>query len=426
MTHRRRLIGAIVAPLLAVMFGVGAAQEGAPPMATEAPAAALKSVLLPPPTVAGSAEERVQAEPFAMSLRSSFASALSTLGFSAITVDASSEAPDAAQEASGPAPAEAEGGARSALWLARCSVSVAEGRLSYRLEVYGIVSGELVAADSFSTYAGPTAFPLIDDSASRAARQLSSFVDGSADRPRRPVPYRITIRSPDEGAAVSLGLPGAKSSVKAGVIKDGSLVLPYYPFTRGSTIQLYLSATGRRTQTLRVTLGEEAPIVEAPALEEQSFQDLLVGTGTGRLLGATAGYRRYIVPGWLFLFANDSVFAGYDFLPGSSPFLHEELWTGLGSFLIAPPESRFRFGAGVGLGYLLSCSTVAEAQRRLYFDLALLPVYLFSEYRIGRSTAIWLSINAAYSLDTGTSGILGNGWMNNGAPALYAGLVWRR
>ena len=363
----------------------------------------LQTVLVPEPSIEGEAADRKQAEPFAESLRSSLVGALGSAGFKVLTADAD------------------EG---VAAWVARCSVSLEDERLAYRVSVAGRGSAELVAADSFSAYAGPTAFPLIDNSAKSVAAQLASYVQGSAAQPRRPVPYRIRLLSPDNGATVTVGPPEQRASIVAGRIKDNALLLPYYPFVRGSTIRLYVSASGRRTESVDIALGIAAPEVRLPPLKKESYQDLLVGTGTGRLLGAGAGYRRYLVPDWSFLFVQDNLFTGYDFTPGSSPLLHEEVWMGFGSFLVLPPESRFRFGAGIGLGYLLSVSTLPEAVRRLYFDFALMPVYIFSEYRFTPRVSAWLSLSSGYALDTGTSGLLSMGWMGDGAPALGAGASW--
>ncbi|HUW41264.1 MAG TPA: hypothetical protein VMV90_09645 [Rectinemataceae bacterium] len=372
-----------------------------------------RRIFLPPPILEGDAGGRELAEPFAATLRSSFASAAEARGFAVAALPGSPRDP------------AAEARNFNEDWYGRIFAEVRNDRLSYRIEVFSSWSGDLVAADSFSAYAGPTAFPLIDDSAARVAERLAAYVAAPEDSPRRPVSYRITILSPDEGARITIGPPELRLSIRAGEIKNGKLTLPYYPFARGSTVRLYLSQPGRRTEILRIHLGEAAPVVSAPPLEAQSYQDLIVGTGSGRLLGIQAGYRRYIVPQWIFLFADDHLFAGYDFLPGSSPFLHEELWTGVGSYLVLGPESRFRFGAQAGLGYLFSYSTVPEAQRRLYFDLALLPVYLFCEYSLSRKAALWMSLSSAFSLGTGSSGILGREWMGDGVPALGAGVVWR-
>jgi hypothetical protein len=405
---RLRPLPAAVAALIFAIFANGPAL--AQDVGSRPPE---RRIFLPAPILEGDAAARSLAEPFAATLRNSFASAAEARGFAVAQLPGSEK--DIASEARN----------FNEDWYARIFVAVQNERLSYRIEVYSSWSGDLVAADSFSAYAGPTAFPLIDDSASRVAERLTAYVLAPEDSPRRPVSYRITIISANEGARVTIGPPEEKLSVTAGTIKDGRLTLPYYPFARGSTVRLYLSQKGRRAEILRVHLGEAAPVVRAPPLEAQSYQDLFVGTGSGRLLGIQVGYRRYISPQWIFLFVDDHLFAGYDFLPGSSPFLHEELWTGVGSYLVLGPESPFRFGFQVGLGYLFSYSTVPEAQRRLYFDVALLPVYLFFERSVAHNAALWMSVSSAFSLGTDSSGILGREWIGNGPPSLGAGVVWR-
>ena len=211
-----------------------------------------------------------------------------------------------------------------------------------------------------------------------------------------------------------------------GVVENGSLLLPYIPFDKGTEVVISLSGKSRESIDIPIVLGDEAPEVTAPALRKTDGENFLVGTGPGRLLGLGLTYRVYTRPDWNFIFMKDRLFAGYDFNPTSIPLLHLETWYGLGWYLLFQPQSPFRMGACVGGGFLfsLSSATSPTSAYSVFLDVALMPIEGFFEYRFRNGPTVWLSIGGTYSINS--SGLLGQGWIGGGAPDITAGLLWRR
>ncbi len=400
--------------LPALLWSVASILLPSPLRADAAPAIARESLLLLEPAAAGAASS------YSAALRTSLARALKEAGFS-VASGAAGFSPRASEGEEASALAIAAGSA----WVACSVVSINGYRLSYRIAVYESESSGLVAADSFTAVAGLGALPLIDESASRVAAKASAALRGLAAS-RRVVGYRITLASPDEGATVSMDSSVATAAFPLGSVEGGNLELPYYPFVAGDKITLTVSAPARRSQIVELTLGEEPPLVQVPALPLSARKAFYLDSGTGRLLGAGAGFRLYAEPDWWYLFVEDRLFAGVDFSPGSSPLLHDEFWSGLGWYLVRPPEKRLRFGLQVGMGILGSLATGSLASRRAFLDYALRPVDLFAEWNLNSTNAIRLGLGASYSFGSGSAGLLGRGWIGNGRPALSLGWAWER
>jgi hypothetical protein len=307
-------------------------------------------------------------------------------------------------------------------WAAMASVDLSDKRLACSVNIYDARDSALAASAGFSSYAGLSALPMMAEAAKSAAEKAAAYRSSTVREAGNQVPYRITLNSPDEGAIVSIGAAGSLGSRELGSIAGGSLVLPYLSLEKGSTIVLSLSAKNRISLDLPVKLGDEAPTVEAPAMKSLATEEFLVGTGPGHLLGAESTYRIFINPDWSFFYTNQRLFAGYDFTKGSVPVLHFESWTGLGWYLVFPPESAFRLGACVGGGVMLSASSAKLDS--LFVDVAIIPIQVFMEYRLPRGPTLWYSMRGAYSL--GAGGLLGQGWIGGSGPDLSAGVLWRR
>jgi hypothetical protein len=412
-----RLVLAGVAALLLLPLPLGG--EAGP----EPPSVAREAILLLEPSIlpgarAGGTES--SASSYSAILLSSLARSLKDEGFTVATGGAGLP-PRASEGEEASALALAAGSA----WIACSALSLDGYRLSYRISLYEAESGALVAADSFTVVAGLGALPLIEESARRVAGKAGAALRALASK-RRLVSYRISLSSPDEGARVSLeSSPGAEG-IALGAFEGGGLELPYFPLAVGDRISLRLSAPSRRSGAAEIVLGEEAPLVRVPALPLAVRSAFYLDSGTGRLFGAGAGYRRYLEPDWLYVFAEDRLYAGIQFAPGSSPLLHDELWAGFGWYLVFPPESRFRLGAQLGLGLLASLATGSGSLRRAFVDLAARPVDIFVEWNLSSANAIRLSLGSSYSFGTGGAGLLGRRWIGEGPPAASLGWEWRR
>ncbi len=311
-------------------------------------------------------------------------------------------------------------------WAAIASLELADKRIAYSVRVFDASEAGLVASAGFSAYAGLSALPLMADSAAAVATKAAAYRDSTTDTLVAPVQYRIRVSSPDEGASVRIGDTGSSGSRELGTIKNGTLDFPYIPFHKGAKIVVSISAKDRIPLDIPITLGEDAPDIVAPALQKQDKKDLLLGTGPGRLLGLGITYRLYLIPGWDFLFFNERLFAGYDFSPTSIPVVHLETWEGIGSYLLFPPQSRFRLGADIGWGILLSFTSASSSSfsASVFADIALIPMEAFLEYRLKSDVSVWVSARGEFSVSA--SGLLGWGWVGNGQPDLSVGLLWRR
>jgi hypothetical protein len=374
-----------------------------------------------------------EAAAFGKALREAFALALASRGFVIL-----GEKPDSApgDEASTPTTTDFAAAARAAgaAWAAIARFSIVGSRLSYSLAVYEAGEGALVSAQAFSTYAGLGALPLIAESARsaavkaaeyRAAHPVAEFAGSGPGGRRRIVPYRVSIASSDEGAAVSLLGPLAGDRVDLGRIEGGVFVLPYLALELGSKLEIEVSAPGRLSRTATASLGEEPIVLAVPPLGKIARQDLSVDTGPGRLLGLGIEYRLFTELDWAFISLGGRAFAGYDFLPRSSPILHSELWLGAGSYVALAPASPIRAGLCAGAGLLFSSSAAAGEGDRAFTDFALVPIEVFAECRIAGPLSLRLAARAAYSLGL-DSGRVARGWMGSPLPLLFSGgLGWR-
>ncbi|MGA2545057.1 MAG: hypothetical protein ABSF43_00795 [Rectinemataceae bacterium] len=410
---------------IALAFFLSLATEGAEgPVAQgmEATAPDAAAVLLFPAVIlGGNGPGGTEAATFSSALADALDRAFTELSF---RVSRSSEALD--QSEGLPAEASSRALAAGTRWAAVASVEVADKRIAYSFRIYDATEIALVASAGFSAYAGLTALPLMADSANAVASKTAAYRSSVSRGVGVPIQYRITVTSPDEGASVSIGAAGAWGSRPLGTIVGGALLLPYIPFEKGTKIVISLSEKGKAPIDIPIELGEEETHVAAPALRKLDKENLLLGTGPGRLLGLGITYRYYTRPEWDFLFVNERIFAGYDFGPNSIPLLHCETWEGLGWYLLFPPKSPFRLGAGVGWGFLASFSSSASptSDNSVFWDVAIIPIEAFFEYRLKSGPTLWLSVRGAYSINS--SGLLGRGWMGNGQPDLSAGLLWRR
>jgi hypothetical protein len=311
-------------------------------------------------------------------------------------------------------------------WAAYSVLSLNGYRLSYRISFYESESGGLAAADSFTAVAGLGVFALIDESTARVAARAKEAKKGLA-APRRAVGYRVRIASSDEGASVSMDNSVGTDAFPLGTIAGGELELPYFPFLIGDKLSLTLSAPSRRAQRVEIVLGEEAPILRAPALPLSVRAAFYASAQQWeRLLGAGGGYRLYLERDWSYFFAEDQIFADVDFQSGAIPFVHDELWSGFGWYLILPPESRLRFGLQVGVGYLSTLATSGGAAQVFFSDLALRPADFYAEWELNSAHAIRLGLSSSYSLGTGSAGLLGRGWVFAGIPAISLAWMWER
>jgi hypothetical protein len=398
-----------------VLLGAASSLARADPAAPD-PTALL---LFAPAIVSDNSITQADASDLGEAFREDLRRELTDQGFKVL--DPKPEAPSAPGPEAIAAAARAEGAA----WAALPRLGIDRSRLSYSARIYEAGEGALAAAAAFSTFAGIGALPLLERSARTAALRASAYRSAaSGASPRELIPYRITLLSPDEGAAVSLsGGSTGDEDAYLGRIAGGRLLLPYLALEPGSQISIVVSQRGKRSAIVETLAGEGEQTVQAPPLQDSERQALSIETGPGRLLGLGLGYRYFLEPDWVFLFADGRAYAGYDFGAGSFPLFHAEAWEGAGAYLVLPPASPIRAGISAGCGLLFSFASISGDER--FFDLALVPVKAFAEIKVSGPMSARLSIEAAYSLGLG-SGIAEMGWMGGSLPLLFSvGMAWR-
>jgi hypothetical protein len=378
----------------------------------------LRSAIVPGARTDASADS---VAPYSSALRASLAKSFRAAGF-AVKPSEDSFPPRVGENEEASALASAAGCG----WAAFSVLSLDGYRLSYRISLYESGSGALAAADSFTAVAGLGVLELIDESSRRVADRAKEARVGLA-APRRVVGYRVRIASSDEGASVSMDGSAGTDSYPLGAIEGGELELPYFPFLVGEKLSLIVSAASRRTQRVDVGIGEESALVKVPPLPLSARAAFYAqAEAWQKLVGAGGGFRLYWQPDWSFFYTEDVLLAAIGAPSGGFPPIRDELWSGFGWYLVLPPETRFRFGAQVGFGYLAGMDSGSGGPMRLSSDIAIRPADFFAEWETDSADAIKLEASSSYSLGTGSAGSLGRSWILGGFPALSLDWVCRR
>lgn len=344
-----------------------------------------------------------EARRFAEALAVSLAREAEATGLSASrgqTIDASTPEPEAAKGAA------LASGAR---WVFVARASVVSRRLLWRAAVYDGSDGALYGADAYSAYAGLSALPLLDASAKGAAQAAKT----ARDLPERPSPiaHRLSFSSADEGAEVFFGLPGTDAA-SAGIIAEGLLEAPYFPFMPGERLEIGVDKEGYWPRGLSLKVKPEPETLSLPPLFKETSLAWGANYGIGRLLGAAASLRWYPLPDRIYLRAENALWAAYDFRPGSRPVLHDELRLGAAAYLFFDPEARFRSSLGLGLSGIATLLTSPGLADPFAFDLCLEPIFFTLEWHFA-DWAIVLEQRFPYSLGL-DSGLLPRQWLELG------------
>jgi len=295
--------------------------------------------------------------------------------------------------------------------------STLDGRnLLWRIAAYDAEQGGLRAADAYSAFAGLSARPIIDDSA-RAVAQAWKTSTVLMEEDRSLVAFGQRFESADSGVAVRYGSAAGDAYREAGTVADGELTAAYAPFEAGMPVHLEVYRDGYWTKKLVLHRGVEEKPVELPRLQKVTESAWGASTGLGRLLGAGVAYRWYPLPDRVFLKGENAFWAAYDFMPGSWLVLHDEVRLGVGAYLQAKNDARFRYALGTGfsaIGTLLTNAPGYESPAG--FDLTLEPFWFTLEYHFP-AWALVLEERFPYSLGL-DSGFLEQQWlyMNNMGP----------
>jgi len=299
---------------------------------------------------------------------------------------------------------EREAGARWVLWI---RTALDGNRLFWRIGVYDAESGALLGADSYSTFAGLSALPVIDDSAKRVAQEWEKAKGRVAEKVEL-VSISQRFISPDPGVSIRFGTDRF-GSWEGGTFSSRELSAAYVPFRRGQPVTVEVYREGYWSKEVTLPKGIQEKPVLLPRLQKKTQTAWGVNTGIGRLLGAALVYRWYPVPDRVFLKTENAVWDTQRFTPGSSPVLHDELRFGVGAYLQNRVDAAFRYSLGLGasaIGTILLNAPGYTVPAGI--DLTFEPLWMTLEYHFPR-WAIVFENRFPYSLGTG---FLYPGWMS--------------
>lgn len=318
-------------------------------------------------------------------------------------------------------------------WIIVATCELVGEKLVWRAAAWDGRSGGVVGADSYSSYPGIGALPLIEESSNKVvAAMLASMKTASREEP---IAWPLSFTSKDEGALVCLGPAAegkdgepvlAEGAMEVGAIREGSVTAAYLPYQRGQKALVTVIKKGFWPLSRVIEIKDDAPIA-LPALMPKTELAWGLDYGIGRLLGANGFFRYYLLPDQAFLEASDALWAAYDGLSNSSPLLHDELRLGLAFDPFFLPEARLRINVGVGVSALFTLVTAKDYPDPFAFDLAIEPVRLSFEWNT-RDMAFLLTLRSLYSVGL-DGGLLSRGWLafagDGPSLYLYAGVMFK-
>jgi hypothetical protein len=292
--------------------------------------------------------------------------------------------------------------------------SVRGDEITYAMQCWEVTTGRLASSAEQTTpfnlaFFSALSLKIIDD-------LLPSLRPVGAPRPAGgSSPGEVVFSSPDEGMEMRLA-----GDLSIGKISNGHASWAMDGAGAGQKVLVEKIKKGYHRSFQAVTLAPGREIVLAPLAKEHAFAAELNWT-FGQLLGAGAAIREYLVPDWFFLFQGDYFFVQPPVTFSPRAVIHDDLYLGLGGYVIFSPDSPIRLGISAGAGAIVSLLSTPGFPT--YVDLYLDVANIWIEARIG-GAVLFLRQDYKYSLGAGVN-LLGQGWMVNRFPPTTLGVLFQ-
>lgn len=232
--------------------------------------------------------------------------------------------------------------------------------------------------------------------------------------PTPPVSVRVTLLSDDEGAEIWLGRESP-----AGTVTDGRLVLEA---PVNSVLRIEKRKPGYHADREELPVAEDPVEVSLRPLQRSTRWAVELFYSSSQFLGLGAGFRLYLVPDYLALTAGHYSYFSLD--PGSADgeaAYHGDFRLTAGTYLLAAPGARLRFGLATGMGAILSVFGISAgpAERETYTDLywEILDAWLELNWK---RFAVFLRAETRYALGL-DGGVLERGFVSDYGPQYSLG-----
>jgi hypothetical protein len=280
----------------------------------------------------------------------------------------------------------------------------------YSVQCWDVAARKMIAAIEEAT---PFNLALFSSLSQTLADELLPTVTAIITAEKEP--SRITFVSTMEGMQVLLS-----GETDIGRIADGRLTYPLEVAAPAPRVVVEKRRKGYHTARQTVVLEPGKEIVLTP-LAREFKAGLELDWTLGQLLGLGWSVRGYGSPDWLFVFIS-----GYTYLQPPASFapralIHGDVTTGIGGYLLLPPEFPVRVGISTGAGVIVTAFTTPGMP--LYADIYLDVVNVWIETDI-LGPILFLRQEMKYALGVGAN-LLGTGWMMDRFPVLTLGVVFR-
>ncbi len=190
---------------------------------------------------------------------------------------------------------------------------------------------------------------------------------------------RVVVLSGDEGAEIWVN-----GVIRAGVIADGRLELPFQRLNLGSKFTVVERKPGYFDDAEEFVLDKEWMELPLRPLERKVEHELTFVYTVGQFVGFGAGYSFYAIPRQLYFGAENYVFLQLSDTMGSHVVFHDDLRLLVGLYLISVPGVPFKVGVSAGAGCIFT--VISMPGTPLYTDIYFNLININVEFRLWEIT----------------------------------------